>query len=91
VQEESRRCSGCAAETPAAQERPMEEQAVSLQPTGTTQSRSPRAAMEEPMRHQWMRPGGGTACRAAAVENNMLWGREGFGSCHLWGPIWSSA
>ena len=39
----------------------MEEQSVPLQPMGTTQSRSPCAAMEEPMGQQWMRPKGGTA------------------------------
>lgn len=43
---------------PAAQERPMEEQAVSLQPTGTTRSRSPHIATEEPMGQQWMGPEG---------------------------------
>ena len=36
----------------------MEEQAVSLQPTCTMQSRSPCAAVEEPMVQQWMRPEG---------------------------------
>jgi len=36
---------------PAAQERPMEKQAVSL---GTTQSRSPHAAVGEPTVQQWM-------------------------------------
>jgi len=46
---------------PAAQQRPMEEQAVLLQPTGTVQNRYPCAAMEEPAVHQWMRPEGGTA------------------------------
>ena len=38
----------------AAQERLPEEQAVPLQPVGTTWSRSPYAAMEEPMMQQWM-------------------------------------
>lgn len=33
---------------PEAQERPMKEKAVSLQPVVNMQSRSPRAAMEEP-------------------------------------------
>lgn len=37
----------------------MVEQAVPLQPMGATQSRSPRAAMEEPTVQQW--PEGGTA------------------------------
>lgn len=36
----------------------MEEQAVSLQPTGTTRSRSPHIATEEPMGQQWMGPEG---------------------------------
>ena len=40
---------------PAAQERPTEEQAVSLQPMGAVWSRSPHAAMEEPPREQQMR------------------------------------
>lgn len=41
---------------PAAQDRPMEEQSVPLQSMGTTQSRSPCAAMEEPTVQQWLRP-----------------------------------
>ena len=36
-------------------------QAVSLQPMGTMQSRSPCAVMEKPVVQQWMRPRGGTA------------------------------
>jgi len=44
---------------PAAQERPTEEQAVPLQPMGTTWSRSPHAATEEPVGRWWMRPEGG--------------------------------
>ena len=39
----------------------MEEQAIPLQPTDTTWSRSPCAAMEESTVQQWMRPGGATA------------------------------
>jgi len=54
---------------PAAQEMPREEQAVPLQPAGTTQSRSPHAAMEEPMGQQRIRPEAGTAhgypCRSS--------------------------
>ena len=42
-----------ATELPAeAQERPKQEQAIPLQ--STTQSRSPHAAMEEPMVQQWI-------------------------------------
>ena len=40
---------GTEQQLPAAQERPMEEQAIPLQPLGTVQSISPPAAMEEPM------------------------------------------
>jgi len=43
----------------AAQEWPTVVQAVPLQPTGTTWSRSPHVAMEEPAVHQWMAPEGG--------------------------------
>ena len=46
---------------PAAQESPMEEQVMPLQYMGTIQSRSPRAAMEEPTVQQWMWSEGGTA------------------------------
>ena len=46
---------------PADQERPMEEQAILLQLTGTTQSRSPCATTEEPTGQQWMRLEAGTA------------------------------
>jgi len=46
---------------PEAKERPTEEQAVPLQPTGTTWGRCPCAAMEEPTVQQWVRPEGGTA------------------------------
>ena len=57
----------------------MVEQAVPLQPMGTTQSRSPCAAMEEPMVQQWMRPEGGTAYghphrSMFSGRNNSLWG-----------------
>ena len=52
---------GAEQQLPAAQERPTEEQAVLLQPTGITRRRSPHAAMEEPTGQQWMGPQGGTA------------------------------
>lgn len=48
VQNEGRRCFRCRAEAPAAQEKPMMEQAVPLQPMGTLQSRSLPAAVEGP-------------------------------------------
>ena len=38
-----------------------EEQAVPLQPTGTTRSTSPHGTVEEPTVQQWMRAEGGTA------------------------------
>ena len=90
VQEEGRRCSRHGAEAPAAQGRPMEEQAVPPLPTGTTQSRSPCATMEEPTGQQWMRPGGGTAhrepCRSSPglelqpVERGVKWGKRAGGA-----------
>ena len=77
VQKEGRSSTRHGAEAPYSQGRPMEEQAVSLQPMGTTQSRSPCAAMEEPMGQQWMRPKGGTAhgypAEAAPGQNCSLW------------------
>lgn len=45
---------GAEQQLPAAQERPTVEQAVPPQPTGTTRSRSPFAAMGEPVVQQWM-------------------------------------
>jgi len=40
-------------------QRPVAQQPVPLQPTGTIWSRSPHAALEEPMIQQWMWPEGG--------------------------------
>ena len=70
--------------------RPTEEQAVPLQPMGTTRSRSPCTAMEEPTVQQWMRPGGGTAhgypCRSSPVpelqpqERSLQWGKRAGGA-----------
>ena len=61
VQKEDRSSTRHGAEAPYSQGRPMEKQAVPLQPMGTTQSRSPHVAMEERTRQQWMWPKGGTA------------------------------
>lgn len=46
---------------PEAQEWSTIEQAVPLQPTDTTQSRSPHTAMEKPVEKKWMRPEGDIA------------------------------
>ena len=69
---------------PAAQERPMVEQAVPLQPMGTVWSRSPHAAMEEPMVQQWMCPGGGCSPWNPAGAT-LGW------SCHPWRSVCSAS
>jgi len=66
--------------------RPMEEQAVPLQPMSTMQSKSPHAAMKKSMVQQWMRPEGGTAHgkppqehprqELQPVESRLSWGRR---------------
>ena len=61
VQQKGRRCSGHRA---AATFSPGETRGGAgclLQPVGTMQSRSPRAAMEGPSMQQWMRPEGAAA------------------------------
>lgn len=80
---------------PAAQERPVEDQAVPPQLMGITQSRSPQAGMEEPMVLQFMWPKGGAAQGDALQEQpwdragdhreeSEMW-QEGCRKCHLWG------
>lgn len=78
----------------------MVEQAVSLQPIGTRQSRSPSAAMEEPMGQQWMRSEGAAAhgypCRSSLrpelqpVESSPWWGRRAGGAVSM-GNVLNSA
>ena len=70
---------GAEQQLPAAQERPTVEQAVPPQPTGTTRSRSPFAAMGEPVVQQWMWAEG-DAAHGAPQEQGL--GR----SCSPWGP-----
>ena len=61
----------------------MSEQTVPLQTTGTKQSRSLRAVMEEPMKQQWTEPEGATArgyshrTGAAAHGEQPVVGQEG--------------
>jgi len=84
----------------ASQERPMEEQAVTLQPMDNTWSRSSHSVMEEPMGQQWMRPEGGTAHgythRSTPGSSSSPWrtahcGAGGLRELPPQGPMWSSA
>jgi len=85
---------------PAARERPTEEQAVLLQPTGTTQSRSPCEAMEEPTVQQRMWSEGGTAQGESLqsspgpelqpMERSLMVGRRAGGAAACRDLCWSS-
>lgn len=78
----------------------MEEQAVPLQSMGTTWSRFPHAAIQEPSGQQ-MRPEGGVAHGEPTQEHSgpelqpmkssLQWGGRAGGAAAHWGPMWSSA
>ena len=94
---------GAEQKLPAAQEEPMEEQVVPLQPVGAMQSKSPCAAMEEPMMWQWMRPEGvwsphrrSPGLKLQPTERSPWWGRRvggtHAGEIHPWGwALWYRA
>ena len=87
---------------PAGQERSLVEQAIHLQPMGTTHSRSSCAAMEEPMLHaavdvpqrrlQPMHSHADTALgwRCSPGERSLWWGRRAEGACTFGDLCWNS-
>ena len=62
----------------------MVKQAVPLQAMGNMWSRSPHAAMEEPVVQQWMRPEGGTA-HGKPIRSTLSW------CCGPWGAVCGGA
>ena len=69
--QEGRSVPGVEQKFPAAQERPMEKQSVPLRPMGIMRSRSPRAAVEDPMVQQWMRPEGPWIAHTGAIPDGV--------------------
>ena len=90
VQKEGRWCFRSRAESPCSPEEAQGGAGCPQQPMGTTQSRPPHAAMEEPMVLQQLRPGGGivhgeplqeqSQAGAAAHGKELVLGQEGLGS-----------
>jgi len=100
-QGQCRRCSRHRAEAPCSPGEALSGAGCPPAAHGHHTSRSPCAAMEEPMVQQWIEawkihspwraPTGAPWAQAANWGEDTAMGQEGWGSCHQWGSVWSSA